>query len=76
MNVEWSRDALADLDRFAEFLHDKHPAPASRVAREIKAKAHVLAEHPQSGRPLTGREEYRQIVLVAQLTPLVAGAAP
>jgi plasmid stabilization system protein ParE len=63
MNLEWSRDALADLDRFATFLHDKHPALAPRVAGEIKAKAQVLADFPQSGRPLGGRQEYRQIVL-------------
>jgi plasmid stabilization system protein ParE len=63
MKVEWSQDALADLDRFAAFLHDRHPALSPRVAAEIKAKAQILAEHPQSGRPLAGRAEYRQIVL-------------
>jgi plasmid stabilization system protein ParE len=42
MKVEWSRDALADLDRFAAFLHDKHPALAPRVAQEIKAKAQIF----------------------------------
>ena len=63
MKVEWSQDALADLDRFAAFLHDKYPALASRVAQEIKAKAKILADLPLAGRPLAGREEYRQIVL-------------
>jgi plasmid stabilization system protein ParE len=63
MKVEWSQDALADLDRFAGFLHEKYPALALRVAQEIKARAQILAKHPQSGRPLAGREEYRQIVL-------------
>jgi plasmid stabilization system protein ParE len=63
MNVEWSQDALADLDRFALFLHDKYPALAPRVAQEITDKAQILSEFPQSGRPLAGREEYRQIVL-------------
>ena len=63
MKVEWSADALADLDRFAIFLHDRFPALAERVAQEIMAKAEVLTEHPQLGRPLRGRQEYRQIVL-------------
>jgi toxin ParE1/3/4 len=63
MKLEWSDQALADLDRFAEFLHQEHPSLASRVATEIISKAQVLAEHPQLGRPLAGRQEYRQIVL-------------
>jgi plasmid stabilization system protein ParE len=63
MNLEWSDQALADLDRFAEFLHHEHPSLASIVAAEIISKAQVLSEHPQLGRPVAGRQEYRQIVL-------------
>jgi toxin ParE1/3/4 len=63
MKVEWSADALADLDRFALFLHDKFPALAARVGQEIIAKTQVLADHPLLGRAVAGREEYRQIVL-------------
>src|SRR5438270_5597235 len=63
MKLEWSADALADLDRFALFLHDKFPVLAERVAQEIVAKAEVLTKHPQLDRPLSGRQEYRQIVL-------------
>ena len=37
MKVEWSADALADLDRFAAFLHRHYPALANVVAREIIA---------------------------------------
>jgi plasmid stabilization system protein ParE len=63
MKLEWSDQALADLDRFAEFLHREHPSLAPIVATEIIDKAQVLSEHPQLGRPLAGRQEYRQIVL-------------
>jgi plasmid stabilization system protein ParE len=63
MKVEWSDAALADLDRFVEFLNREHPSLAAMVAAEIISKAHVLSEHPRLGRPIRGREEYRQIVL-------------
>jgi plasmid stabilization system protein ParE len=63
MNLEWSDEALADLDRFAEFLVREHPSLAAIVGTEIVYKVQVLSEHPQLGRPIAGREEYRQIVL-------------
>jgi plasmid stabilization system protein ParE len=61
--VEWSADALRDLDRFAAFLNQNHPSLASAVAREIVRKSQVLSEIPLMGRPIAGREEYRQVVL-------------
>jgi plasmid stabilization system protein ParE len=63
MRLEWSDEALADLDRFAEFLHRDHPALAAIVATEIIDKVQVLSGHPQLGRPIAGRKEYRQMVL-------------
>jgi hypothetical protein len=38
MRLEWSKDALADLNRFEDFLRDKYPALAGRAAREIVGK--------------------------------------
>jgi plasmid stabilization system protein ParE len=52
MMLEWSDQALADLDRFVEFLDRKHPSLAPVVAREIVDKAQILSAHPQLGRPL------------------------
>ena len=63
MRLEWSDEALADLDRFVEFLNQEHPSLAAIVATEIINKVQVLSEHPQLGRPISGREEYRQVVL-------------
>jgi plasmid stabilization system protein ParE len=63
MKLEWSDEALADLDRFVEFLNRERPSLASVVAGEIVSKVQVLMDHPRLGRPIAGREEYRQIVL-------------
>ena len=38
MRLEWSAAALADLDRFAAFLHNRHPRLAKIIAAEIKHK--------------------------------------
>jgi len=63
VTVEWSAAALADLDRFADFLHQHHPSLAREVARAIIARAGALAEQPRLGRAIAGSEQYRQIVL-------------
>ena len=61
MTIEWSAAAVADLDRFATFLHEKHPAGAHRRAISSRQDAGIEA-HPQLGYPI-GRGRYRQIVL-------------
>jgi plasmid stabilization system protein ParE len=63
MTLEWSVAALADLDRFAEFLHDRHPAMARIIAAEILNRTRIISEHPQLGRPIEGREDYRELAL-------------
>jgi plasmid stabilization system protein ParE len=57
VKLEWSAAALADLDRFAAFLHQDHP----ELAAEIRAKAEVLSDHPLIGRPLAGRPKLREL---------------
>ena len=64
MRLEWSAVALADLDRFAAFLHGRHPRLAAVVAQEILAKARILEERPELGHPLSADGRYRQLVLV------------
>jgi plasmid stabilization system protein ParE len=71
VDLEWSDDALADLDRFAVFLRDQSPELAAIVAQEIVARAQVLSRHPKLGRPLSPRKEYRQLVLDVLGAPYV-----
>jgi plasmid stabilization system protein ParE len=63
VKVDWSADALADLDRFAAFLHRHYPTLAQAVGRALIEKGRLLAERPLLGRAIGGREEYRQIVM-------------
>lgn len=63
MTLEWSAASLADLERFAAFLHDRHPHLARVVAAEIRTRAALLAEYPSMGRPVAGRPEFRELVL-------------
>ena len=35
VEIEWTLDALADLNRFAAFLHERFPDLAARVASEL-----------------------------------------
>jgi plasmid stabilization system protein ParE len=63
MKLEWSAAAIADLDRFASFLHDRHPRLAAIVAQEILIKTRVLESHPELGHPVSEPGAYRQIVL-------------
>ena len=63
IELSWSDDALADLNRFAAFLQEHSPELATIVAEAIIARTQILSRHPRLGRPIAGREEYRQLVL-------------
>ena len=63
MRIEWSHAALADLDRFAEFLNERHPSLAAKVAQELIAKSETLLDHPYLGRPIDDRAGFRQVVM-------------
>ena len=71
ITVEWSQNALDDLERFAAFLQLQHSQLAGIVAQEIIARAQVLSEFPRLGRPLAKRREYRQLVLQVLNAPYV-----
>jgi plasmid stabilization system protein ParE len=63
VEIEWSLEAVADLDRFAAFLHERFPDLAGRIAKELVERAAILRRHPTLGRAIAGREEYRELLL-------------
>ncbi len=71
MNVDWSAAALADLDRFAAFLHEHFPELAGIVAEAIIDRVALLAENPRLGRPIAGNDAYREVVLRVLKVPYV-----
>jgi plasmid stabilization system protein ParE len=71
VKVEWSAAALADLERFANFLAEHHPTMSATAAREIQSKVEHLAEFPRLGRPLARSRNYRQSVLRILNAPYV-----
>ena len=46
IDLDWSDDALADLDRFAAFLQEQSSELAAIVAEEIITRAQLLSRHP------------------------------
>ncbi len=63
MKLEWSTEALADLDRFAAYLNEHYPTLAGQVAEAIVAKSRLIEEHPLIGRPVQGGSEYREVIV-------------
>jgi hypothetical protein len=49
MRIEWTVSSLADLDRFAQFLHERDPALATRIAAEIRERAKSSRTSRSSG---------------------------
>jgi plasmid stabilization system protein ParE len=60
--LEWSRRALADLDRLDAFLFAKNPRAAGAAIDTILAAADELRDFPLIGRALSDDEpEYREL---------------
>lgn len=65
VRLEWSPSALADLDRFADFLGDRFPAIAPAIGKALIEKSGRLCEYPELGQPVGGRHEFRQLTIRA-----------
>ena len=51
-SVSYSPQAVTDLVRLREFIAEKNPTAASRIAAELIARIDNLSRFPQMGRPV------------------------
>jgi plasmid stabilization system protein ParE len=61
VKLVWSESALADLERFAVFLQERHPVFAKRIAAEIVRRARMIAAYPEIGRSVGHDGGYREL---------------
>jgi addiction module RelE/StbE family toxin len=57
----YSRHALADLDRLADFLRTSDPDSAHATAKLIIEAINILVNHPLVGRP--AEDDFRELVI-------------
>jgi plasmid stabilization system protein ParE len=64
MQLQWTRRALADLDRFCEFLEPVNRQAAARAVQALVAAPGRLLKHPRLGERLDEFEprEVRRIL--------------
>jgi plasmid stabilization system protein ParE len=51
VDLKWTPQALADVQRLHRFLADKSPDAAIRAVQAIRAGVTILGSHPQIGHP-------------------------
>ncbi len=59
--IIWLPEALADIERLYQFIHEKNPEAAKRAAEALLQGAELLKITPLAGRPMadeTGRREW------------------
>ena len=62
MELRWTQEAAADLERIADYLFENTPARAADLVRAVYAAPSALTEFPYRGRP--GKKEgTRELVL-------------
>lgn len=59
--LNWSPEALADIQRHYRFLVKKNPDAARRAASAIRDGMQIVADHPDVGRPVDDMDpEYQE----------------
>jgi plasmid stabilization system protein ParE len=59
--IEFTAEALRDLDRLFDFLAERDPGEAMAHQYAIRSAIEILSAHPQIGRPMSGR--IRELVI-------------
>ncbi len=49
----YTQEAIADLQRLREFIAEKNPSSAQRIARELIHRIRQLEQMPMMGKPVT-----------------------
>jgi toxin ParE1/3/4 len=70
LRVEWTRQALADVDQIHDFIAARDPRAARAVVERIDRAITRLCEHPRMGR--TGRVAGSRELVVAGSPYIVA----
>lgn len=68
--VIYAGEALADLERLAEFLLEQAPESAPAVLARVIAAIEILADHPLIGRRVEG--ELRELVILRGVSGYLA----
>ena len=68
--VIYAAEALADLDRLAEFLLEQSPESAPSVVTHVTHAIEILADHPLIGRRMDG--ELRELVILRGASGYIA----
>ena len=53
MNIQYTPEAVSDLSRLREFISEKNPYAAQRIAGELLEGINKLLTFPQMGIPVT-----------------------
>ena len=51
MQIEWTRQAISDLNEIEEYIEQDRPQAAERVATHLESCVEHLAEFPHLGKP-------------------------
>lgn len=61
--IKWLAEALTDVARLHNFLHEKSPDAAARAAQAILEGANLLQDNPELGRLMPDETRRRELLV-------------